>query len=530
MANHAFEASCQGYGSANPAPCLMVIFGASGDLTRRSLLPSLFELAREGLLPEPFAVLGVARSDWDDEHFRRSMREAVSPEDSGAEGAWKGFARSLHYLSGDFQRDDSFHALRERVGELRHSLGLPDNLLFHLAVPPDFFAPICERLNRVGLANSAGEPGGGEKRRGDDGDDDGGNGAGWRRVIIEKPFGEDRTSARALHADLQRVFAERQIYRIDHFLGKETVQNMLVFRFANPAFEPIWNHRFIDHVQITVAEDIGIGSRGSFYEKTGVVRDMIQNHLLSLLSMVALEPPVTYDARSLRNETVKVLQAIAPPQARDFVVGQYQAGRVGGQAVRGYRDEDAVAADSTTATFAAIELGVDNWRWTGVPFYLRTGKRMARGLTEVSVHLKPAAHPMFPVSGDSEPERNLIVFRVKPDEGILQSFNAKRPGAELCLAPVTSRFSYAEAFGIERPPRAYAWLILDAMQGEQTLFAREDWVEEAWRIVDPLVERLAQAHPDQLHGYAAGTWGPAAADELLARAGRRWVHPEDDLD
>lgn len=515
MTDHAFETTCRGYGNANPDPCLMVIFGASGDLAQRSLLPSLFQLAREGLLPDPFVVLGVAISDWDDEGFRRRMREAVSPDDDDADDVWNDFAQKLHYLSGDFQSDDSFQALRQRIDHLRDASGLPDNLLFHLAVPPTLFAPICEHLDRVGLARAA------DQQRSDD---DGGEG--WRRMIIEKPFGEDRASARALHADLKRVFAERQLYRIDHFLGKETVQNMLVFRFANPSFEPIWNHRFVDHVQITVAEDIGIGTRGSFYEKTGVVRDMVQNHLLSLLGMVALEPPVSYDARSLRNETAKVLQAIQPPAATDCVAGQYEPGQVDGQTVRGYRDEDDVASDSTTATFAALKLRVDNWRWTGVPFYLRTGKRMACGLTEVSVHFKPVAHPMFPKSGDPGPQRNLIAFRVKPEEGILQHFIAKRPGSELCLAAVTSRFLYADAFGIERPPRAYSWLILDAMEGQQTLFAREDGVDEAWRIVDPVVERLERQEQCRLHGYAAGTWGPAAAAELLARDGRRWLHPD----
>jgi glucose-6-phosphate 1-dehydrogenase len=470
-------------------------------------------------------VLGVARSDLSDDGFRRRMREAVSPDSHDAESVWGGFVQKLHYLSGDFAREESFAALRQRIQQLREQLGLPDNLLFHLAVPPGLFAPICVQLDRVGLARGAS---GGQQA-----EDSEQNGTGWRRVIIEKPFGRDRSSARALHADLQDVFAERQLYRIDHFLGKETVQNMLVFRFANPSFEPIWNHRFIDHVQITVAEDIGIGTRGSFYEKTGVVRDMVQNHLLSLLCMVTLEPPVSYDARSLRNETAKVLQAIAPPETTDCVAGQYQAGQIGGEPVRGYREEDAVAPGSTTATFAAITLRVDNWRWSGVPFYLRTGKRMARGLTEVSVHFKPVACPMFPQvfpeNVNPEQSRNLIAFRVKPEEGILQAFIAKRPGSELCLAPVTSRFLYADAFGITRPPRAYAWLILDAIEGNQTLFAREDWVDEAWRIVDPIVEQFEQQQPDRLHGYAAGSWGPAAAVELMTRGGRRWLHPGDEV-
>jgi glucose-6-phosphate 1-dehydrogenase len=510
MADNAIQTSCQGYGSFSPTPCLMVIFGASGDLTRRSLLPSLFELALKDLLPERFAVIGVAISDWDDDEFRRRMHEAVGPRGKEAEKTWKDLAPRIHYLAGDFDDEHSYEALRERIGRVRDELGLPDHLLFHLATPPSFFAPICAHLDQAGLAQADGD--------------------GWRRVIIEKPFGEDRASARELHADVQQVFDEGRIYRIDHFLGKETVQNMLVYRFANPAFEPIWNHRYIDHVQITVAEDIGIGTRGSFYEKTGVVRDMVQNHLLSLLSMVAVEPPVRYDARSLRDETVKVLQAIRPPGPKDCVAGQYGPGQVGGNEVRGYRDEDDVAADSTTPTFAAMKLMVDNWRWTGVPFYLRTGKRMARALTEISVHFKPTAHPMIPPGAQPAPQSNLIVFRVKPEEGILQTFTAKRPGPEPCLTPVTSRFLYADAFGIDRPPRAYAWLILDAMEGQQTLFAREDWIDEAWRIVDPVVERLDQDAAGDVHGYAAGSWGPDAATDLLERDGRRWLHPRDDAD
>jgi len=498
------ETSCQGFAESNPDPCVMVIFGASGDLTGRSLLPSLFELAVKGLLPRPFAVLGFSLSQWSDDEFRQRMQEHVEPKSDHEADVWKDFSERLHYLSGDFTFKDDFHRLGERIADLRDQRSLPDNLLFHLATPPGFFAGIADRLDQVGLARSNGD-----------------KSPGWRRIIIEKPFGEDRDSARQLHRDLQRVFAEEQIYRIDHFLGKETVQNMLVFRFANPSFEPIWNHRYVDHVQITVAEDIGIGTRGSFYEKTGVVRDMVQNHLLQLLCMIAVEPPIAYDPQSLRDETVKVLRAITPPVPEDCVFGQYGAGTVDGQEVAGYRDEDDVASDSTTPTFAAIKLAVENWRWVGVPFYLRTGKRMAEALTEVSVHFKPTACPMFPTTDGGLP-KNVISFRVQPEEGILQSFIAKQPGSEICLTPVTTSFLYADAFGISSPPRAYAWLILDAMEGNQTLFAREDWVDEAWSIVDPMVARLERRPAFDRPNYAAGSWGPDAADELIERDGRAW--------
>jgi glucose-6-phosphate 1-dehydrogenase len=344
---------------------------------------------------------------------------------------------------------------------------------------------------------------------------------GWRRLVIEKPFGEDRASARELHEQLAEGFDEDQIYRIDHFLGKETVQNMLVFRFANPSFEPIWSNRFIDHVQITVAEDIGIGTRAAFYESTGVVRDMIQNHLLQLLCMTAVEPPVHFDARSLRDETVKVLQAIRPPKREACIFGQYGPGLGQGEKVQGYRSEDDVPDDSTTATFAALKLEVDNWRWSGVPFYLRTGKRMARKLTEVAVHFKPTPHLMFDLEEGEPVHRSILVFRLQPEEGILQTFVAKQPGPHICLTPVTARFLYADAFDVQEPPRAYAWLILDVMEGEQTLFAREDWVDQAWAIVDPVVE-MSESVGEDFPNYEAGTWGPAASVELLARDGRSW--------
>jgi glucose-6-phosphate 1-dehydrogenase len=495
------EVTCEGFAGDTPDPCLMVIFGASGDLTQRSLLPSLFELELKGLLPERFTVLGFAQQAWTDEEFRGRMQEAVKKHCDFDAGRWQAFAPRLHYLSGDFTEQQDYRSLQTRIEALGREADLPDNVFFHLAAPPAFFGVIAENLEAARLAR-------GEQ--------------GWRRLVIEKPFGEDRESARALHRKLQTVFEEEQIYRIDHFLGKETVQNMLVFRFANPGFEPVWNHRFIDHVQITVAEAIGIGIRGGFYEKTGVVRDMIQNHLLQLLCMTAMEPPVAYNPQSLRDETVKVLRAIRPPGPAECVCGQYGTGVIDGEQVVAYRDEDRVAAESTTATFAAMRLEVGSWRWSGVPFYLRTGKRLPRKVAEVVVHFKPTPHVMFPLAAGRSRHPNILTFRLQPEEGILQQFVAKQPGSDLCLTPVTSRFLYADAFGIISPPRAYAWLLLDVMHGDQTLFTREDWIDQAWSIVDPVVSRLAD-HPRQdLPNYAAGSWGPEAAAQLIERDGRRW--------
>jgi glucose-6-phosphate 1-dehydrogenase len=365
--------------------------------------------------------------------------------------------------------------------------------MFHLATPPKFFITIVQRLSAAGLARSEN---------------------GWRRLVIEKPFGEDEGTARELNEEIRDVFEEEQIYRIDHFLGKETVQNMLVFRFANPSFEPIWNRNYIDHVQITVAEDIGIGTRAGFYEKTGVVRDMVQNHLLQLLCMTTIEPPVKFNGASLRDATANVLEAVQPLEPGECVRGQYGPGTIDGKKVAGYRQEADVASDSLTPTFAAAQLKIDNWRWAGVPFYLRTGKRMAKKLTEVAIHFKPTPHLMFPVSLD-QLHSNVLVFRLQPEEGIIQVYAAKRPGPRLRIEPVRSSFLYASAFGVDEPPRAYAWLLLDVMNGDQTLFARVDWIYKAWSIVDPLIEHWEAEPPDDFPNYAAGTWGPKSTEELI---------------
>jgi glucose-6-phosphate 1-dehydrogenase len=383
-------------------------------------------------------------------------------------------------------------------------LAIPGNVLFHLAGPAALFPVITQRLGASGLAASPNC---------------------WRRLVVEKPFGTDRASGLALDRQLREVFGEDQIYRVDHFLGKETVQNMLVFRFANPSFEPVWNRNYIDHIQITAAEEIGIGTRAAFYEQTGVVRDMVQNHLLQLLCMVAMEPPLSYNAKALRDETKKVLEAIAIPDSdvdARAVRGQYGAGSIAGSRVPGYRAEHGVSEGSATATFAALKLTLENWRWSDVPIYLRTGKRLARSVTEVAIHFKPTPHLMFPVRHGHWAHQSVLVFEVQPNEGIMQTIAAKQPGPELSVRTVTMNFRYAEAFGIEDPPRAYAWLLRDAMQGDQTLFARADWIDRAWQIVDPIVERWQSEPPFDFPNYAAGSAGPPAADRLIQQDGRRW--------
>ena len=502
----AFDVEERGLRRGTPAdPCLMVIFGAAGDLTRRELVPSLFELHRKQLLPERFAVIGFSQGRWDSTTFRDEMRRAVE-RSCGGTPDWEVFARRLSFVRGDATSSplEGYAALGKEIDRAQSAFGIPGNLLFHMAVPPALFGTIASRLGAAGLAASD---------------------HGWRRLVVEKPFGQDRASAHDLDRRLQDVFGEDQIYRIDHFLGKETVQNMLVFRFANPSFEPVWNRNYIDHVQITVAEDIGIGTRAAFYEHTGVVRDMLQNHLLQLLCMAAMEPPVSYDATSLRNETVKVLEAIhvVPVDVDGGAVrGQYGQGQVAGRPVRGYRQEDGVRADSTTATFAAVKLTLDNWRWADVPFYLRTGKRLTRTLAEVALEFKPTPHLMFRSRGNHRGHNSVLAFEVQPNEGIVQTLAAKQPGPDLAVRTVTMNFRYADAFGVKEPPRAYAWLLLDVMQGDQTLFARADWIDKAWQIVDPIVERWASERPADLPNYPAGSAGPAAADHVIQRDGRRW--------
>ena len=493
---------------ASADPCVMVIFGAGGDLTRRDLLPSVFELHRKQLLPATFAVIGFSRSPWGSDRFRQEMRTAVMEHCENCAGGpahWDDLARRLSFVSGDAESDpdDDYAALAREIARVQTEFGIEDNVFFHLAVPPGLFGTIASRLGASGLARSD---------------------AGWRRLVVEKPFGENRESAHQLDRQLRAIFDEEQIYRIDHFLGKESVQNMLVFRFANPGFEPIWNRNYIDHVQITVAESLGIGSRGGFYDAIGVVRDMVQNHLLHLLCLTAMEPPARYAAASLRAETLKVLDAIAPINVRtDCVVGQYGSGRIADEQVRAYREEESVAEDSTTSTFAALKLLINNWRWAGVPFYLRTGKRMSQKVAEVTVCFKPTPHMMFPLDQETGALSNILTFRLQPDEGILQTFLAKQPGAEICLRPVTMHFGYDSAFGVEHPPSAYQWLLLDAMHGNQTLFPHAEWISKAWSLLDPVVAAAESHGTTTFPNYAAGSWGPAEATALLQREGREWI-------
>ena len=502
------ETGCSGYAeSAPPDPCVKVIFGASGDLTRRELAPALFQLARLGLLPEQAAIIGFARRPWNDEAFRNEMLGALEKIGPLDRNLWDSFARRITYVQGNFDDppSESYARLADHIQQVRRVMGIPDNTLFHLATPPEYYPAIIDRLKAVGLTRSE---------------------QGWRRVVVEKPFGVDRASARELNRLLLEGFKEEQIYRIDHFLGKETVQNMLVFRFANPSFEPIWNRNFIDSVQISVGEDIGIGTRADFYESTGIVRDMVQNHLLQLLCMVTTEPPARFDSESLRNGTYEALKAVrCLDVARDVVLGQYGPGSAAGASVPGYRQEKGVEPDSKTPTFAALRLFVDNWRWAGVPFYLRTGKRLRRKLAEVTIAFRPTPHVMFSAPEETPREPNILTFRLQPEEGIILRFFAKQPGPEICIRPVKMRLLYAEAFGIESPPSAYEWLLLDVMKGEQTLFARADWIEKAWSIVDPVIRYWERRPPADFPNYAAGSGGPAAADQLLEQDGRRWMSP-----
>ena len=490
-------------------PAALVIFGASGDLAGRKLIPALKRLALRGELPGAFGVVGVARTEMDDEGFRDRLRTAVGEDDGpGAAHAWAELVSGFRYVTGEYADPDTFKRLEEILGEIDETRGTGGNRLYYLATPPSTFPLVIERLGERGL-NQPTQSGA------------------FVRLVVEKPYGRDVRSAEDLDRRIRAVFHEDQIYRIDHYLGKETVQNLLAFRFANTIFEPVWNRRYVDHVQITVAEPEGVGHRGAFYEEAGALRDIVQNHVMQVLALTLMEPPVTMDADGIRDEKVKALRAVdilTPEQvATDVVRGRYVSGWIDGQAASGYREEEGVDPRSQTETYVAMRLEVDNWRWAGVPFYIRAGKRLPKRVTEVALQFKPVPHLPFKPSQVRGLEPNSIVLRIQPDEGITLRFGAKVPGPTFEVRSVSMDMLYGSAFP-EETAEAYERLLLDALIGDQTLFIRSDEVMQAWRIVAPILE--AWENEDVvLCRYEAGTWGPKEADRLMEREGRRWHNP-----
>ena len=489
-----------------PDPSVLVLFGATGDLAHRKVIPAMYHLWRTNLLPHEFLVLAVGRRPYDDDAFVAEVRTSleqfsrVLPID---EAAWREFSERIHYQRCDFADSAGFDVLATRLDDIDEEHGTRGNRLFYLATQPSQFADIVAQLGRVGLDH--------ERHDG-----------GWRRIVIEKPFGHDLDSAKKLNREVGKVFRESQVYRIDHYLGKETVRNLLVFRFGNGIFEPLWNRRYVDHLQITVAESIGIENRGAFYEETGASRDVLQNHLLQLVSLVAMEPPATFEADPLRDEKVKVLRAIASPAENpaNVVRGQYGPGWVAATQVPGYRQEADVDTESETETYVAARLTIDDWRWSGVPFYVRTGKRLPKRSTEIAIQFREVPHRLFRDAA-ADPDPNLLAIRIQPDEGIMLRFGAKVPGLGMAIRPVTMDFTYGSAFNVDSPD-AYETLILDALQGDASLFTRADEVEEAWSIVDPIIDLWATGQAPEFPNYDAGTWGPSEADEMIARDGKRW--------
>jgi glucose-6-phosphate 1-dehydrogenase len=485
----------------------MVIFGGAGDLTKRKLLPALYNLANEQLLPKEFAVVGMAREAISTDDFRqrltRDIQEfATSPVEPAM---WDWFVKRLYYAPGDFRDPEAYRQMQELLTKVDTECGTPGNYLYYLTTPPSFFAEIIRQLGTAGLVHK-------------------GNGL-WRRAIIEKPFGRDLDSARALNKDVGAVLQESQIYRIDHYLGKETVQNILVFRFANGIFEPIWNRRYIDHVQITVAESVGVERRGSYYEEAGALRDMVPNHMFQLLALTAMEPPISFAADAVRDESGKILHAIPPMTPEDVLTrtvrGQYGEGMEGDHRMPAYRAEPDVKPNSATETFVAMKLTIDNWRWADVPFYLRTGKRFPRRLTEIAIQFKRAPLILFRNTSVERLTPNRLVIHIQPDEGISLSFGAKVPGPSVSLGTVNMDFRYTDYFG-STPSTGYERLLYDCMCGDATLFQRSDMVEARWSVVGPLLDVWKALPPRSFPNYAAGSWGPKEADALLERDGRQW--------
>jgi glucose-6-phosphate 1-dehydrogenase len=497
------------YGSA-AEPCTVVLFGASGDLAKRKVIPALYDLAVHNALGSSYAILGFARTHMTDEVFRANVTEAaksiseVGPIDPQQ---WDNFAANLQYHTGDYNNPEAYAQLAKRLTELEANKKLCGNRLFYLSTPPEVYQEIIENLGKAGLAKAC-------------------SGNSWTRVIIEKPFGRDLASAQELNKIVLNVFEEKQVYRIDHYLGKDTVQNLLVLRFSNGIFEPLWNRNYVDHVQITAAETLGVERRGGFYETTGALRDMIQSHVLQLTSLVAVEPPASFDATAVRNEKLKVLQSIRPFNlemvAQSVVRGQYSPGQIAGKPLPGYREEQGVNPNSRTETFVSAKLLIDNWRWAGVPFYLRTGKRLGKRSTEIVIEFRKAPHMVF---RDKDIQPNRLILNIQPDEGISVSFGAKRPGTDMGIGNVTMKFSYLEGFG-QASRSAYATLVNDCVRGDATLFDRGDNVEAAWSLVDPILDVWSAAKSATVPQYASGSWGPRESDVLLERDGREWHNPQ----
>jgi glucose-6-phosphate 1-dehydrogenase len=487
-------------------PCGLVLFGVTGDLARKKLMPAIYDLANRGLLPPGFSLVGFARRDWATQDFGQVVHDAVKQHARTpfSEDVWRNLSEGFRFVPGTFDDPAAFDLLAKTVDDLDRDRGTSGNHAFYLSVPPSFFAQVCEQLERCGLTHAEGDS--------------------WRRVIIEKPFGHDLKSAQELNRIVEGVFPQDSVFRIDHYLGKETVQNLLALRFANQLFEPVWNANYVDHVQITMAEDIGIAGRAGYYDGIGAARDVIQNHLLQLLALTAMEEPVSFEARDLRAEKEKVLSAVRLPRDLDkgAARGQYAAGWQGAEEVRGYLEEDGVDPASTTETFAAVTLEVDTRRWAGVPFYLRAGKRLGKRVTEIAVVFKRAPHLPFEHTATDELGQNAIVIRVQPDEGVTIRFGSKVPGAQMEVRDVTMDFGYGSSF-TEASPEAYERLILDVLLGDPPLFPRHEEVELSWQILDPLIRHWAKnGKPEQ---YAAGTWGPPSAHDMLARDGRTWRMP-----